>query len=1001
MNRNINPANHFILLLSCLSVRIAICIAVCFTAGFASASMDDQWVGYYAFDGTLNDTSGSANVNNASSVGTPDVNAAGLFGKGVAVSGGNNYVTLGKSADYLFGSTTSFTFTYWLRLEAGVAKDPTLLGNKDWSKSGGTQGFVQAIAGDDVKANLADGKTRKDTAKVDLDPGADWIFCALVVDREENTMKNYVLDGNVARQWDDASAPAIIEIDGVGSLDSGHPINLGQDGDGRGYNQLNATFDDMGVWRRALAEYEIWAIYQAGRQGHALPWVIQNPPKAPPKPIEVEIGPYVQFSDPRTAVVRWDTREAVISIVEYGMSPDALTERVADTTPKNIHEIVLKDLSIKDKYFYRIGMSKDSKTRFSEVCLFDNGLNYARVDASKAVSPYPRDSLTQLYERAADRIVAEYGLTKGICLVYGCGEGRLAFELAKRTDMMIVGVDTDPAKTNKAITRLMKAGVYGARVTIRQVPSLSSLPFTNYMANLIVSDNMLATGQCEGSAAEMFRVLRPSGGVACLGQPKPSPKRMSRSALEKWLGTGSVKYTLTNNADGIWAKAVRPDLPGAGWWSHMYGNVNNNGNSNDSLEGGRQTSDFDVQWISWPGADTKADRQVRGQGPVTKNGRMVYYGLDRIITLDTYNGTILWSLEVPNLKRFNMPRDGGWICLDDEYAYMAVKDDCWVLNADTGLRTTTHTLNDPGYDWGCVFRYNDKLYGSAVIEDSFYTGWWSDAYWYETQDAKICSKYLFANRLDGSRAWTYHSDDADKGVIINSTICMGNGSVYFVESRNTAAKSLTSGRIGSQLWKDLYLVAVDAETGRRQWQKNLKASTGNDPVVANGTAIMHLMYSDDTLILESSDAEYYIYAYAATDGTAKWNKKVPWPRKGRDHGSHLQRVVISGGRTWGATGIKGFALSNGTVSKGAEMPPTNCGTIAAAGDVFLGRFNKGNLKLWDSQDGSLSSWERIRPGCYLNVIGSGGMVLAPEGGGGCDCYDGGFHTSVGFIRSQD
>ena len=36
----------------------------------------------------------------------------------------------------------------------------------------------------------------------------------------------------------------------------------------------------------------------------------------------------------------------------------------------------------------------------------------------------------------------------------------------------------------------------------------------------------------------------------------------------------------------------------------------------------------------------------------------------------------------------------------------------------------------------------------------------------------------------------------------------------------------------------------------------------------------------------------------------------------------------------------------------------------------------------------------------LSVIGSGGMVLAPEGGGGCDCY-GWFHTSVAFTRTDE
>ena len=717
--------------------------------------------------------------------------------------------------------------------------------------------------------------------------------------------------------------------------------------------------------------------------------------------IDPEVGPYVQFTGPHTAVVRWDTVSDTDSIVEYGSLPTELTSRVQISAVTKTHEVTLSDIHIKDKYFYRVGNSTAGDDGLSEVFWFDNNINYTRIDVSGVTSPYPQDALTPIYEQAADHIVAQSGITKGICLVYGCGEGRLAFELAKRTDMMIVGVDTDGVKINTAANKLIQAGVYGARVTVRQVSSLDSLPFSKYMANLVVSDDMIALGQCSGTASEMFRVLRPSGGVAFLGQPAGSPGELNKAALESWLSAGAITFTTTDDVEGLWSKVVRPELAGAGWWSHAYGGPDNAGNSNDTLEGGRGTGDFDLQWVSWPGADAKVDRQVRAHSPVSNNGRMAYRGFNRIITLDTYNGSILWSLEISELKRFNIPRDSGWMCIDDDSVYVAVDDDCWQLNGDTGERVLTHKLDDAGFDWGCVFRYNDKLYGSAVIENSFYTEWWGSTYWYESQDSKICSKYLFANNLDGTRAWTYDSADDDKGVIINSTICMGGGRVYFVDSRDPTVESLNTGRIGSQLWNVFRLVCLDAETGVRLWKKNLKTGIDGDPIVANGTAIMHLMYADETLVLESSDNQYYIYAYAASDGTAKWNKSASWPRSGRDHGSHLQRVVISDGRVWGAAGIQGFALSDGSTATGATMPATNCGTVAASGDVFLGRFNKGNLKMWDSQNGSLTSWSRIRPGCYINVLGCGGMVLAPEGGGGCDCYDGGFHTSAAFIRSED
>ena len=450
----------------------------------------------------------------------------------------------------------------------------------------------------------------------------------------------------------------------------------------------------------------------------------------------VEVGPYVQFTGPHTAVVRWDTDAPRNSVVDFGTSPGALDTRVEDAVLKTVHEITLSGVHLKDKYFYRVGHT-DGSDWFTGEFWFDNNINYTRVDVSRAITPYATDSLTVVYEQAADRIIAQTGIAKGICLVYGCGEGRLAFELAKRSDMMIIGVDTDSVKIDTATEKLMEAGVYGARVTVRKVASLDSLPFTKYMANLIVSDNMISMGRCNGSAAEMFRVLRPSGGVAFLGQPDGCRKVLKPKTLKRWLG--GLTYTAANDGKGVWSKIVRGELAGTGWWSHAHGGPGGAGNSNDTLQGGKDTSDFDLQWISWPGADSKVDRQVRGHSPVTKNGRMAYQGFNRIITLDTYNGSILWSLEIPGLNRFNIPRDSGWMCIDDESVYVAVDDDCWQLNANDGKRAVTHKLNDAGFDWGCVFRYNDKLYGSAVIENSFYTGWWTGAYWYEGHDSKICS----------------------------------------------------------------------------------------------------------------------------------------------------------------------------------------------------------------------------------------------------------------------
>ncbi len=75
-----------------------------------------------------------------------------------------------------------------------------------------------------------------------------------------------------------------------------------------------------------------------------------------------------------------------------------------------------------------------------------------------------------MYARVADKIVRESGVTQGYCLVLGGERGRLAYELARRTQLKIVAVEPDAAKVAAARAALDDAGLYGQRVSVHQRP---------------------------------------------------------------------------------------------------------------------------------------------------------------------------------------------------------------------------------------------------------------------------------------------------------------------------------------------------------------------------------------------------------------------------------------------------------------------------------------------------------------------------------------------------
>ena len=721
---------------------------------------------------------------------------------------------------------------------------------------------------------------------------------------------------------------------------------------------------------------------------------------------DVELGPYVQFTGPYSAIVRWETAVARDAIVEYGLT-SSLGSRIENATVTTVHELTINDLEWEKHYYYRVGYTDGGGETFTEtygpgglndtgpLTGIDNSKNFSVMDCSGVASPYTSDSLTPIYEAAADRIINETGINKGFCLVLGCGEGRLAFELVKRSELIIVGVDENINKINTAAEKLMGVGVYGTRITLRKVDSLSDLPFTKYFANLIVSDYMISDGGCAGTAEEIFRVLRPSGGIAYLGQPAGCPSVLTATEMQTWLDAffSPSDYTITNDPGGVgvWGEVVRGELAGTGWWSHQYADPANSANSYDTLAGATSTSDLQVQWIGRPGADFGVDRHVRMPAPVAKNGRLYHQGLNRIVAMDSFNGAILWSLEIPYLRLVNIGRDASNVCADDDYLYVAVKDKCWRLDGDTGTRSLTFSVPSD-YDWGCVFRYGDKLYGSRCKRPSHYTNIWdydpqTNPSWYDNtnadQSSKVCSDNIFAfdKNDNSSTAWTYNN-----GIIINSTICLGGNRLYFAECRNPAVKAASTGRFYDELWGDLWLVALDADTGSVVWQKSISP--------AAGIVVFNLIYANEALILESSSVSpnnYYLYAYNATNGNFKWQDSFGWSG---DHGVHTQRPVVRNSYFY----LKSYRYNINTGSRSSVGSPTGvCGIVSGSQNMFFYR-SWDELLTWSPTNGASGSWDHFRPSCWLSTIAAGNMVLAPEGGGGCTCPNSYLNTSVGWVH---
>ena len=722
------------------------------------------------------------------------------------------------------------------------------------------------------------------------------------------------------------------------------------------------------------------------------------PPKggAPLDPSLLD-GPLVTFAHQREAVVRWDTPQPRPTILEYGRTGEQRA-LVRDDRPRRRHEVRLRDLHRNTDYTYRVRLAPDDPELVTPEYPLSTEADFSIPPLPDDVQPYPSDRRTADCARAAEAILADSGTDRGYCLDYGCGDGRLAFEIAKRSQLQVVGVSTDRKAVAEGRRRLLAAGLYGSRVTLRHVASLSRPPFPDLSVNLIVSGEAVTDGRLAGDPLVVARQLRPLGGKAYLGTPAAAGKRLTREALAAWAGrkgeatgdqpagTGIGDLSgydaeratrIVTAGDGLYLVMRRTEpLPGAGSWTHAYGDAGQTANSHDELLAGEAGTTLEVQWFGLPGPNVMVDRQVRMESPVSAAGRLFTQGLDRIIAQDAYNGTILWSVEIPGLRRTNIPRNAGNVCVDSRYVFAAVRDRCWRLDAQTGRRSRTYGVpgqeSDPPQDWGFLAVDGGVLLGSAVRRgntDTEYAGpqcWFDSTSGPDTYD--VCSDALFALRAeDGRHLWTHRA-----GLVINPTISLGDGRVYFLETRHADAVQGTARKLGPELSQDVWLVALDAPTGRQAWERPF-------PVAAESIVAYTVYHLGQVAVIASHSGQYHTGMFAASDGSPLWSAAHAW--RSDNHGHHIQHPVVAEGRLFLEPVV--YDWRTGRPVDLGFPPRSKCGTISGAAQLL--HYRDFNDEVWDLRTNVQSEFTQLRSNCWIGMISGNGLLMSPASGGGCGC----------------
>ncbi len=626
----------------------------------------------------------------------------------------------------------------------------------------------------------------------------------------------------------------------------------------------------------------------------------------------------------------------------------------------------------------------------------------AQTGSLRTPSPYAQDEWSEKYASAAEEMLKHLPRRSGYCLVVDSNLGRLAFEIAKRSDLKIYAVETDEAKIDESRKLLSMTGLYGNRIVVHPY-AINELPYSNYFADLIVSDENVRSGSMPHSPQAIQRHLKPLGGTIVLQDGKSS----GQSSANDW----SKKLGLnleSSDKKGDWRSFVRGALPGAGNWSHQYGNPANTAIGTDTLVKG----DLSVLWYGDPGPGDMVNRHDGAVGPLSTNGRLFVQGDTEILAYDAYNGKFLWKYSNPAAIRTGVfqNQNPANLAADDDHLFHFVKDECFELDAASGRVLRTHRLpnaqDDGEHEWGYVATQNGLLFGAATIRKEIELK--QRRRGKQTNDA---TDILFAIDLEsGAIKWTYQGHS-----ISHHTIAVGPDKVFFIDSSITseqreqllrADKSDLDRLTGEEktlaeeraLRADIRrTIALDMQSGKSLWEQSVDVTDCSD--IGAGGGKLTLMYSNGTLILGGANANGHYWkqfvageftkrrlvALSANEGYKKWALDA----------NYKGRPIIIGEKVlaepWAFEMQSGKQISRTHPITGKEVPWSlmrtghHCGILTGCDSGML-MFRSGDTAFYDlNEDVGTKHFAGHRLGCWVNAIPANGLVMIPEASAGCVC----------------